>query len=78
MLIGANYSELLPRVVQTNKGLQLLENPFGFSIRGRHNEITSPASTSNHIIVRIHKLSMAVNLNEISIKSTDILDYSPF
>ena len=73
MLIGANYSELLPRVVQTNKGLQLLKNQFGFSIRGRHEEITGQVNSGNHVLVRIHKLSSSVNLNEISIESTDIL-----
>lgn len=71
MLIGTNYSELLPRVVQTNKGLQLLENQFGFSIRGRHDEVTGHPNTSNHILVRTHKLSSSVNLNEISIDSDD-------
>ena len=73
MLIGANYSELLPRVVQTNKGLQLLKNQFGFSIRGRYEEITGQVNSGNHVLVRIHKLSSSVNLNEISIESTDIL-----
>ena len=74
MLIGANYSELLLRVVQTNKGLQLLKNQFGFSIRGRHEENYGIRSNSgNHVLVRIHKLSSSVNLNEISIESTDIL-----
>ena len=38
-LIGANYSESLQRVAQTNKGLQLLENQFGLNIRCRHDEI---------------------------------------
>ena len=70
MLIGANYSELLPRVVQTNKGLQLLKNQFGLSIRGIHEEITGQVNSSNYILVRIHKLSSSVNLNEISIEST--------
>lgn len=32
ILIGANYSELLPRVIQTNKNLQLQENQFGLSV----------------------------------------------
>lgn len=71
MFIGTNYSELLPRVVQTNKGLQLLENQFGFSIRGRHDEVTGQPSTSNHKLVKTHKLSSSVNLNEISIDSND-------
>ncbi|XP_064083900.1 uncharacterized protein LOC135199676 [Macrobrachium nipponense] len=56
MLIGANYCEILPRVVETNKGLQLLENQFGLSIRGRHDEITNQVNSSNHVFVRIHKL----------------------
>ena len=73
MLIGTNYSELLPRVVQTNKGLQLLENQFGLSVRGRYDEITGQVNASNHILVRTHKLSSSVNLNEISIESTDNL-----
>lgn len=73
MLIGTNYCELLPIVVQTNKGLQVQENQFGFSIRGRHEEITGQPNTSNHTLVRIHKLSSAVNLNEISIDSNDTL-----
>ena len=73
MLIGANYSELLPRVVQTNQGLQLLENQFGFSVRGRHEKVTGQVCRTSHITVRTHKLSSYVNLNEISIESTDIL-----
>ena len=35
VLIGVNYSDLLPAVIQTNEGLQLLENLFGLSIQGR-------------------------------------------
>ncbi|XP_064111565.1 uncharacterized protein LOC135219065 [Macrobrachium nipponense] len=73
MLIGANYCEILPRVVETNKGLQLLENQFGLSIRGRHDEITNQVNTSNHVFVRIHKLSSSVNLNEINIEPTENL-----
>ncbi|XP_068203031.1 uncharacterized protein [Palaemon carinicauda] len=71
MLIGASYCEILPRVVETNKGLQLLENQFGFSIRGRPDEITNQVNTSNHVFVRIHKLSSSVNLNEINIDPTE-------
>ncbi|XP_068229430.1 uncharacterized protein [Palaemon carinicauda] len=73
MLIGADYCEILPRVVETNKGLQLLENQFGFSIRGRHDEITNQVNTSNHVFVRIHKISSSVNLNEINIEPTENL-----
>lgn len=73
ILIGTNYSELLPRVIQTNKGLQLLENQFGLSIRGRHNEITSSVNTSHNIVVRTHKLSGMVHLNEIAIAPEDSL-----
>ncbi|XP_068229326.1 uncharacterized protein [Palaemon carinicauda] len=73
MLIGADYCEILPRVVETNKGLQLLENQFGFSIRGRHDKITNQVNTSNHVFVRIHKLSSSVNLNEINIEPTENL-----
>ncbi|XP_063863037.1 uncharacterized protein LOC135102172 isoform X1 [Scylla paramamosain] len=73
MLIGANYSELLPKVVQTNEGLQLLENPFGFSIRGRHSKTTASGSTTNHVIVRTHKVSSSISLNEIKVEPTDKL-----
>ncbi|KAK4322358.1 hypothetical protein Pmani_006872 [Petrolisthes manimaculis] len=73
MLIGVNYSELLPRVVQTNEGLQLLENPFGLSIRGKHNSISNSDNTDNNITVRTHKVSTAMNLNEIKIEPVDKL-----
>lgn len=72
ILIGTNYSELLPRVIQTHNGLQLLENQFGLSIRGRHREIATSVNTSHNIVVRTHKLS-AVPLNEISVESQDSL-----
>lgn len=49
MLIGVNYSELLPRVIQSNEGLQLLEKLFGLSIRGKHKNITTSGNTTNHI-----------------------------
>ncbi|KAK4322373.1 hypothetical protein Pmani_006887 [Petrolisthes manimaculis] len=73
MLIGVNYSELLPRVVQTNEGLLLLENPFGLSIRGKHNSISNSDNTDNNITVRTHKVSTAMNLNEIKIEPVDKL-----
>lgn len=69
ILIGTNYSELLPRVIQTKEGLQLLENQFGLSIRGRHSEITGSVNTSHSIVVRTHNLSNMVHLNEIAIES---------
>lgn len=73
MLIGVNYSELLPKVVQTNEGLQLLKNPFGFSIRGRHEKITSASNINNHIIVKTHKVSSFTHLNEIRVETVDKL-----
>ncbi|XP_045130250.1 uncharacterized protein LOC123515574 [Portunus trituberculatus] len=73
MLVGADYSELLPRVVQTNEGLQLLENPFGFSIRGRHSRIAALGNMTNHVIVRTHKVSSSMNLNEIKVEPVDKL-----
>lgn len=73
MLIGVNYSELLPKVVQTNEGLQLLENPFGFSIRGKHSKITTLGNRTNHVIVRTHKVSSSINLNEIKVEHIDKL-----
>lgn len=73
MLIGVNYSELLPKVIQSNKGLQLLENQFGLSIRGKHEEITGRTSNTNHVLVRTHKLSGSITLNQIRSDSTDSL-----
>ena len=73
MLIGANYSELLLRIVQTYEDLQLLENPFGFSIRGRLNKITTSDNSANHIIVKTHTVSGSVNLNETKVEPIDKL-----
>ncbi|XP_063596235.1 uncharacterized protein LOC134773088 [Penaeus indicus] len=73
MLIGTDCCEILPRVVEHNEGIQLLENQFGFSIRGRHDKITNGSNTSNHILVRTHILSSLVDLKEINIESTDSL-----
>ncbi|XP_047499242.1 uncharacterized protein LOC125046242 [Penaeus chinensis] len=73
MLIGTDCCEILPRVVEDNKGIQLLENQFGFSIRGRHDKITNGSNTSNHLLVRTHKLSSLVDLKESNIESTDSL-----
>ncbi|XP_063603426.1 uncharacterized protein LOC134779294 [Penaeus indicus] len=73
MLIGTDCCEILPRVVEQNEGIQLLENQFGFSIRGRHDKITNGSNTSNHTLVRTHKLSSLVDLKEISVESTDTL-----
>ncbi|XP_063601673.1 uncharacterized protein LOC134777747 [Penaeus indicus] len=50
MLIGTDCCEILPRVVEQNEGIQLLENQFGFSIRGRHDKITNGSNTSNHTL----------------------------
>ncbi|XP_037773212.1 uncharacterized protein LOC119568872 [Penaeus monodon] len=73
MLIGTDCCEILPRVVEHNEGIQLLENQFGFSIRGRHDKITNGSNSSNHIFVRTHKLSRLVDLKQINIESTDSL-----
>lgn len=73
ILLGTNYSDLLLRVLHTNKGLQLLENQYGFSFRGRHDEVVGQLNTSNHIHVKFHKLSSSVSLSELTIESNDTL-----
>ncbi len=73
VLIGTNYYEFLPRVIQTNQGLQLLENQFGLSIRGRNDDFTGEINTSQYIVVKRHKLSCYTKLNEVIIDLADDL-----
>lgn len=57
MLIGTDCCELLPKVIKTVGSLQLLENQFGYCVRGRmtwdanHQEYTGSGFTVNHISV---------------------------
>ena len=66
MLIGLDYCDLLPNVCQTFGKLQLLENAFGFSLRG----VISDKYNKNSI----NHYAAAAKINHVSFQNNEIVD----
>ena len=65
ILIGTDYCELLPEVVQTRDKLQLLKNPFGYCIRGSHPLIPQTSSNVGHITIRTNHIAGNFQINQL-------------
>ena len=63
MLVGLDHCDILPNVIQTFDKLQLLENAFGFCIRGVLSDNTSLNINNNHYTVcaRVNHVSIQTN-----------------
>ena len=72
MLIGIDNCSLLPNVIETKDNLQLLENPFGYVLRGSHPSIVANEISSN-VSVRIKHITVN-DINEISCSYTSVKD----
>ncbi|XP_071525744.1 uncharacterized protein [Panulirus ornatus] len=64
LLIGIDYCNLMPQVLETNGNLQLMQNQFGYVLRGSHPFLTSHKAQPN-VSVKINHLKI-VNFDEIS------------
>lgn len=55
MLVGSDYCELLPQVVETKGKLQLLRNNFGYCLRGGHPLIPTKVNEVGHLTAVVNK-----------------------
>ena len=73
MLVGLDYCNLLPKVFQTYENLQLLENSFGFCLRGMlidnkfdyKNNYVSIVARIHHVSVHNHNDSIDVEIDHV-------------
>lgn len=63
-LVGTDYRELLPNVVQVNGKLQLMKNRFGFCVRG----LDPCINNVNYVCVRVHYGANNTDINDIIVK----------
>ena len=61
MLIGIDHCVIMPQVIETVGTLQLLENQFGFCIRGTHDEQCSTEYRTKHITLNGELIQMDIN-----------------
>lgn len=71
MLIGSDCCQLLPRVIRTIGNLQLLENQFGYCVRG---SVTSNNDSLNHSSTRVTLNHVAVNVRSREIGISEVPD----
>ena len=70
LLIGVDYCSLLPQVVKTKNNLQLLQNSFGFCIRGVTSSFGLNLNGFHHISFRLNHMTcttindMFINTNQ--------------
>ena len=62
LLIGIDYCNLMPQVAETNGNLQLMQNQFGYVVRGSHPRLSFSGSRPS---VRINHMKIA-DFNDIS------------
>lgn len=55
MLVGSDYCELLPQVVETKGKLQSLRNNFGYCQRGGHPLISTKVNEVGHLTAVVNK-----------------------
>ena len=53
LLIGTDCCSMFPEKVQQVENLQLMQNQFGYCLRGSHDLITHAKGLTNHISVKI-------------------------
>ena len=64
LLIGIDYCNLMPQVVETNRNLQLMQNQFGYVVRGSHPRLSFSGSRPS-VSVRINHMKIG-DFNDIS------------
>ena len=72
MLIGLDYCNLLPQVYQTCGNLQLLENQFGFCLRGMMSDNKYDRRNIQHILTRVHHVSIHNNTDIIDVEIDNV------
>ncbi|KAK4304812.1 hypothetical protein Pmani_023247 [Petrolisthes manimaculis] len=68
LLVGSDCCDILPRIVKINGNLQLLENQFGYSIRGSHPILHNITSNTNHVRIRTHHLAGLTHASDIDVE----------
>ena len=76
LLVGTDHCELLPRVVRVNGNLQLLENAFGFSVRGSHPFLRKEVNDVHHIHIKTHHFAGLTQVGDLMIESNSSLKSS--
>ena len=77
LLIGVDYCSILPQVVRSKNNLQLLQNSFGFCVRGvtssfgaNVNQISNISFTINHVVCSTPD-DILINHNQTFVKSVE-------
>ena len=69
ILIGVDYCDLLPEVVQTQGKLQLLKNSFGYCVRGLQRNKSCGVGIG-HITVKTNHIAVEILVNHILTESS--------
>ncbi|XP_068235508.1 uncharacterized protein [Palaemon carinicauda] len=72
LLVGSNWCTLMPQVKQSIGNLQLMQNIFGYCIRGSHPSIKFESS-NNSFNVKVNQISSVVKVEEINVNNNEFL-----
>ena len=73
ILLGIDYCELLPEVVQTNGRLQLLKNAFGYCVRGLQPH-TEGGNIGRQVTLKTNHATVEVSAHSLTRSSSDLGD----
>ncbi|XP_068203689.1 uncharacterized protein [Palaemon carinicauda] len=72
LLVGSDWCTLMPQVKQSVGNLQLMQNMFGYCIRGSHPSIKFESS-NNSFNVKVNQISSVVKVEEINVNNNEFL-----
>ncbi|XP_068247848.1 uncharacterized protein [Palaemon carinicauda] len=70
--VGSDWCTLMPQVKQSVGNLQLMQNMFGYCIRGSHPSIKFESS-NNSFNVKVNQISSVVKVEEINVNNNEFL-----
>ena len=76
MLIGIDYCELFPQVIKADGKLQLLENNFGYCLKGSHPLLQMESSNVSQLTATVNKAIVDVCQTSLSVEKSDSLKES--
>ena len=76
MLIGIDYCELFPQLVRADGKLQLVENNFGYCLRGNHPLLQMESSNVSQLTGTVNKAVVDVYQTSLSVEESDSLKES--
>ena len=68
LLIGIDWCNLMPQVVSSVGNLQLMQNMFGYCIRGSHPLVKFESRKENVFSVRINNVACSVEPDDIIVE----------